>query len=34
MAQRATLELSRQQLEKFAEIGFIEFLGRRELPQP
>ena len=33
MAQRAALELARQQLEKFAEIGIVELLGRRELPQ-
>jgi hypothetical protein len=32
MAQRAPLQLARQQFEKLAEIHFIEFLGRRELP--
>jgi hypothetical protein len=33
MAQRAPLERARQQFQKLGEIGFIEFLGRRELPQ-
>src|ERR1700704_3984095 len=33
MAQRAPLELARQQLEKLAKVSFVEFLGRRELPQ-
>ncbi len=33
MAQRTALELARQQLEKLAKICFVEFLGRRELPE-
>jgi len=33
MAQRAALERTRQQLEKFSKIRLVEFLGRRELPQ-
>ena len=33
MPQRASLQLPRQQLEKFAEVGFVELLGGRELPQ-
>src|SRR6266478_5423731 len=33
MAQRAPLERARQQLEKLAKVAFVEFLGRRELPQ-
>ena len=33
VTQRAAFELARQQFEEFAEIGFVEFLGRRELPQ-
>ena len=32
MAQRAAVEGVRQQLEKSAKVGFIEFLGRSELP--
>ena len=33
MAQRAAVEFARQQLEELAEIGRVEFLGRRELPE-
>ncbi len=33
MAQRAAVELARQQLKKLAKIGAVEFLGRRELPE-
>jgi len=33
MTQCAAFELARQQFEKFAEIGFVELFGRRELPQ-
>ena len=33
MAQRMPAEAVRQQFEKAAEIGRVEFFGRRELPQ-
>ncbi len=33
MAQRLALELARQQFEKLAKVRFVEFLGRRELPE-
>ena len=33
MAQRAPVHLARQQFEELAEIGLVEFLGRRELPE-
>jgi hypothetical protein len=33
MAQRAAVELARQKFEEFAEIGAVELLGRRELPE-
>src|SRR5262245_4805088 len=33
MAQRAAVELARQQLQEFAEIGAVELFGRRELPE-
>ncbi len=33
MAQRAPVELARQQFQELAEIGLVEFLGRRELPE-
>lgn len=31
--QLAAVDLPRQQLEEFAEVGFVVLLGRRELPQ-
>ncbi len=33
VTQPATVKLARQQLEEFAEIDRVEFLGRRELPE-
>jgi hypothetical protein len=33
VAQRAAVECVRQQFEKAAEIGGVEFFGRRELPE-
>ena len=33
MAQGEAIELAWQQVEKGAEVGFVELLGRRELPQ-
>src|SRR5207247_5645115 len=33
MTEVAAVELARQQFEKLAEIAFVEFLGRRELPE-
>src|SRR5579871_3924180 len=33
VTQLAAVDLARQQLQEFTEIGFVEFLGRRELPE-